>query len=382
MEVYFDNSATTRCREEVAELVMQMMIRDYGNPSALHLKGIQAENEVKSASVAIAKTLHGLSKEIVFTSGGTESNNMAILGTAAARNREGKHIITTKIEHPSVRKTMQYLEENGYRITYLDVDTNGHIDLDTFRSALTAETILVSIMMVNNEVGYMLPIKEIGELIRTSGYHPTFHVDAIQAYGKLPIHVKNLGIDLLSVSGHKINGPKGIGFLYIKSGTKIRPVTYGGGQQKGMRSGTLNVPGIAGIGLAAKLAYEEMESRTQQLVSLKSELAKRLKKMGAVINTPIEYSAPQILNISFKGIRSEVLLHALEEKEIYVSSGSACASNHPSDNSTLKNQGISTEITDASVRISLGMYNHKEEVDYMISCLHTVVPILQKFSRR
>ena len=248
MEAYFDNSATTRVFDSVRDIVVKTMTEDYGNPSAKHRKGMEAEQYVRQAAADIAKTLKVRDKEILFTSGGTESNNMALIGTAMANQRAGKHIISTRIEHASVYNPLAYLEQQGFEVTYLSVDSQGHISLEELEAAIRPDTILVSIMYVNNEVGAIEPVEQIASLIHGKNPAILFHVDAIQAYGKLTIRPKKQGIDLLSVSAHKIHGPKGVGFLYIDEKVKIRPLLYGGGQQKDMRSGTENVPGIAGMG--------------------------------------------------------------------------------------------------------------------------------------
>ena len=249
MEIYLDNSATTRAYPEVAELVTKLMLEDYGNPSALHQKGVDAEQYLRRARETMAKILKVQEKEIYFTSGGTESNNWALVGTALAMQRMGKHIITTQIEHPAVQAPVSFLEEMGFTVTRLGVSREGMIDLQELEEAITPETILVSVMFVNNEIGSVEPVAEIGERIKRKNPNTVFHVDAIQAFGKLPIYPKKMNIDLLSVSGHKFHGPKGTGMLYIREKTRIRPVILGGGQQNGMRSGTENVPGAAGMAL-------------------------------------------------------------------------------------------------------------------------------------
>lgn len=384
MEVYLDNSATTQCAPDVKDIIVKTLMEDYGNPSSLHQKGIDAEKYVRHAAEQIAKTLHCKEREIIFTSGGTESNNMALIGAARANCRSGRHIISTMVEHPSVKKTLLYLEEKErFKITWLPCDRRGMADLDALRDALDDETILVSVMMVNNELGTREPIEEIRRILDEAHSKALFHVDAIQAYGKYKINPKKEGIDLLSVSGHKIHGPKGIGFLYIKDRTKINAINYGGGQQQGMRSGTINVPGIAGLGLAAEDIYTDFSAKTDRMYQLKDYLIEHLQKMDEVsVNSiPGRESAPQIVNASFLGIRSEVMLHALEERGIFVSSGSACASNHPADNSTLKNVGLPPEITDSAIRFSLSIHTTKEEIDYTLENIAQLVPILRKYQR-
>ena len=293
------------------------------------------------------------------------------------------HLITTSIEHPSVRNTMRYLEEQGFRITYLQVDKDGIIDLEQLRREVCEETILVSIMMVNNEMGALEPIEEAGKIIREQNPKTLFHVDAIQAYGKFKIVPKRLGIDLLSVSGHKIHGPKGIGFLYVKEKTKIKPISFGGGQQHDMRSGTLNTPGIAGLGLAAEEAYEDFEEKTDHLYGLKQAFAEGVKEVpGAVVNGKTgRDSAPQIISVSFEGVRSEVLLHALEDRQIYVSAGSACASNHPSVSSTLQSIGLPSKLQESTIRFSFSVYTKMEEITYTLDVLKELVPMLARYQR-
>lgn len=383
MEVYFDNSATTKVSDQVRDIVVRTMTEDYANPSAKHRKGMEAEQYVKGAAAEIAKTLKVSEKEILFTSGGSESNNMALIGTAMANKRAGNHIITTVIEHASVYNPLAYLEEQGFEVTYLSVDRDGHISLKELEDAIRQDTILVSIMYVNNEVGAVEPIDDISKIIQRKNPSAYFHVDAIQAYGKFTIRPKRQGIHLLSVSGHKIHGPKGVGFLYIDEKVKINPLIYGGGQQRGMRSGTENVPGAAGLGVAAKEAYTDLAQKVKRLYELKDYMMTRLLELeGIHFNSRFgEASAPQIVSASFQGVRSEVLLHALEDRGIYVSSGSACSSNHPSVSGTLKGIGIKPELLDSTLRISFGMYNTREEVDECIGVLKELLPVLRRYQR-
>ena len=380
MEAYLDNAATTFVFPEVKELMGKVMEEDFGNPSSLHKKGVKAEQYIKEAKETIAKFLKVEPKEIVFTSGGTESNNMALIGSAYANQRRGKHIITTRIEHASVYEPLMHLEKEGFQITYLPVDEHGIVKIDALKEALTDETILVSIMYVNNEIGSIQPIEEIGKIIKSYREDILFHVDAIQAYGKLKIYPKRAKIDLLSVSGHKIHGPKGSGFLYIKDKTKIQPILFGGGQQKGMRSGTENVPAIAGLSLASKLMYENHEEKIEKLNILKERFIKGVSEIENVTNNSGE--APHIISISFPGVRSEVLLHALEEKGVYVSSGSACSSNHPAISGTLKAIGLDKNHWESTLRFSLSIFTTEEEVDFAIQCLKELVPVLRRFTRR
>lgn len=380
MEAYLDNAATTFVFPEVKDLMGKVMEEDFGNPSSLHKKGVEAEQYIKEAKETIAKFLKVEPKEIVFTSGGTESNNMALIGSAYANQRRGKHIITTRIEHASVYEPLMHLEKEGFQITYLPVDERGVVKLDALKEALTDETILVSIMYVNNEIGSIQPIEEIGKIIKSYRENIVFHVDAIQAYGKLKIYPKRAKVDLLSVSGHKIHGPKGSGFLYIKDKTKIQPILFGGGQQKGMRSGTENVPAIAGLSLASKFMYENHEEKIEKLNRLKERFIKGVSEIENVKNNSGE--APHIISISFPGVRSEVLLHALEEKGVYVSSGSACSSNHPAISGTLKAIGLDKNHWESTLRFSLSIFTTEEEVDFAIQCLKELVPVLRRFTRR
>lgn len=387
MEAYLDNAATTRVSDAVMEKMKQVFLSDYGNPSSMHKKGMDAEQYMKEAKKRIADTLKCEPAEIIFTSGGTESNNMALIGTALANKRAGNHIITTRIEHASVYQPLLFLEELGYKITFVPVDATGRVKIEELADAVTDETILVSVMYVNNEIGCVEPIGEIAKKIKEKNPKVLFHVDAIQAFGKLKVQPAKEGIDLLSVSGHKIHGPKGSGFLYIKNKTKIKPILYGGGQEKGMRSGTENVPAIAGLGQAAMDMNANLEKNRAHLFSLKECLAERLSKLeGVTINgipeEGISATAPHVLSVSFAGIRSEVLLHALEEREVYVSSGSACSSNHPDISGTLVAIGVKKELLDATVRFSFSVTTTIEEIEYAAKCVEELLPQLRRFFRR
>lgn len=384
MEIYFDNSATTPVFPCVREVMMRTMEDDFGNPSSMHRKGMDAEKYIRTAKTQIAKTLKVDEKEILFTSGGTESNNTAILGTVSANPRLGKHLITSAIEHPSVANTMHWLEGQGYRVTYLPVDHEGRISLEDLAAAIDDETILVSIMMVNNEIGTREPIEEISRVIKEKNPNTIFHVDAVQAYGKYVIRPKKWEIDLMSVSGHKIHGPKGIGFLYIRDKVKINPIIFGGEQQKGLRSGTENVPGIAGLGAAAEEIYREHESRTAYLYGCKSRMTEGLLQLeGVTVNGPaVDDGAPHVVSASFAGVRSEVLLHALEDKGIYVSAGSACASNHPGLSSTLVAIGLDPKLLDCTLRFSFSIFTTEEEVDETLKALKELLPFLRKYTRK
>jgi cysteine desulfurase len=385
MEVYLDNAATTRPFISVKNIMMDALVNDFGNPSSLHRKGVKAEQYIKDAKEIISKSIKADPKEIIFTSGGTESNNMALIGTAFANKRSGNHIITTRIEHPSVHNPLLFLEENGFRVTYVPVDHQGKIIIEELLNAVCNDTILVSVMYVNNEIGSVQNIAEIAKKIKEKKQDVIFHVDAIQAFGKYTIYPKREGIDLLSISGHKIHGPKGIGILFVRDKIKIKPIIFGGEQQKGMRSGTENVPGIAGLGQAVKEIYEGHNDKISYLYSLKEMLIEEISKMdGVIVNgvtQDIKQSAPHIVSISFEGIRSEVLLHALEDRNIFVSSGSACASNHPQLSGTLKAIGVKKELLESTLRFSFSVETTQEEIEYTISVLKELVPILKRYRR-
>ncbi len=387
MEAYLDNSATTRCSDRACQMMVDLLTKDYGNPSSLHMKGIEAERFVETAKKKIAKTLRVSEKEIIFTSGGTESNNLAIIGAAMANRRAGNHIITTSIEHASVENPMEFLREQGFDITYLSVDENGIISMEELEEAVTEQTILVSMMQVNNEIGAIEPVAEAAALIKKKNPNTLIHVDAIQSYGKMYIYPKKLGIDMLSVSGHKIHGPKGSGFLWVKEKTKLKPLILGGGQQKGMRSGTENVPAIAGLGEAAEEIYENLDEKRAHLYGLKQRFIDGIEKLeGTHVNGKTgEDSAPHIVSVSFEGIRSEVLLHSLEDRGIYVSSGSACSSNNHAGkqkgSKTLRNIHLKENLLDSTLRFSFSVHTTEEEIDYALEVLGELLPVLKKYTR-
>ena len=383
MEVYLDNSATTRVYDDVGDIVRKVMCEDYGNPSSMHFKGVEAEHYIKEAKEILAKILKVKEKELVFTAGGTESDNLALIGAAKANNRAGKHLITSSIEHPAILNTMRHLEEEGYRITFLPVDKYGRVRLDALKEALCPETILVSIMYVNNEVGSVQPIEEAASIVKAYNRNILFHVDAVQGFGKYYIYPKKMKIDMLSLSGHKIHGPKGIGALYIDENVKIKPIVFGGEQQKNIRSGTENVPGIIGLAKAAQEIYTDLDTKVLKMRKLKQYFINGVRQ---VENTTIhglydETSAPHIISVGFAGIRSEVLLHALEEKGICVSSGSACSTNHPAISGVLKGIGAKKEYLDATLRFSMSEFTTQEEIDYTLQTLYNLVPVLRKYTR-
>ena len=383
MEAYFDNSATTRCYPEVAVIVVKTMTEDFGNPSAMHLKGVEAEKYVREAAQILAKILKVNEKEIIFTSGGTESNNLALFGGADANKRSGNHIITTSVEHAAVGQPAERLEQMGYEVTIVPVDHRGVVQLEALEKALRPDTILVSTMYVNNEVGAVMPVEEIAKLVHEKSPKALYHVDAIQAFGKYRIYPKKAGIDMLSVSSHKIHGPKGVGFLYINEKARIQPQILGGGQQAGMRSGTDNVPGIAGLGVAAKMVYTDFDKKIEHMYQLKERLAEGFLKLPDVRLNGMEIreGAPQILSASFLGVRSEVLLHTLEEKGIYVSAGSACSSHKRKAAGTLSAMGMEAAQRESTLRFSFSEENTFEEVDYALEVIGQVLPMLRRYSR-
>lgn len=383
MECYLDNAATTCCRKEVVEIMNQVMLCDYGNPSSLHKKGMDAEAYIKHGKEQIAKVLKVKEKELYFTSGGTEADNLAIIGGALANKRNGNHLITSAIEHPAVLEAMDYLKEQGFEITYLPVNKMGRIESNQLKQALREDTILVSIMHTNNEIGSIQPIAELGEIIKE--YNPSilFHVDAVQGFGKSKIYPKKMNIDLLSVSGHKIHGPKGSGFLYISEKTKVKPLLFGGGQQLGIRPGTENVPAIAGLMVAVTQIYQDMDTCLNNLRFLKERLATGLLEIEQVFLNGYDpqNDAVHILSVSILGIRSEVLLHALEERGIYVSSGSACASNKPAHSKTLKALGLPKDLLESTLRFSFSVFTKQEDIDYTLQVMKELVPSLRRFTR-
>lgn len=384
MEVYLDNSATTACFPEVARFMTEIMCEHYGNPSSMHRKGLEAEHYIKEAKDTLARILKVNARELYFTSGGTEADNLALIGCAWANHRSGRHIISTKIEHPAVLETLAYLEKQGFEITYLPVDEHGIIRLSDLEAALRKDTIIVSIMHTNNEIGSLQPVAEAGQLIKRINPKCLFHVDAVQGFGKARIYPKKMNIDLLSASSHKIHGPKGVGLLYVSDKVKIIPINFGGGQQKNLRSGTENVAGIAGMAMAAGKLYEKLDEEVIRLYELKQYFVEGLKKIPDVqVNGFTDgRSAPHVISFSVRGVRSEVLLHSLEDKGIYVSAGSACASNHPQTSKTLMAIGLDKSLWDSTIRFSMSVFTTREEIDYTLQTLYDMIPMLRKFTRR
>ncbi|MCG8542464.1 MAG: cysteine desulfurase [Clostridia bacterium] len=381
MEVYLDNAATTKPYEKVIDIMVKSMREYYANPSSLHRKGVEIEKLVKKARKQVAKALEVSEGEVYFTSGGTESNNLGVLGALEGNRRKGKHIITTKTEHPSVLNVFNELKEKGYDVTYLNVDKSGLINIDELSNILRDDTVLISIMYVNNEVGIVQPVSQIANMIKSRKSRPLLHVDAIQAFGKIRLNMKKSNIDLMSISGHKICGPKGIGALYVKKGTKLRSIVFGGSQEFGLRAGTENVPGILGLGVASELVKKELEVNTKKMRQLKIRLLEGIKDnlQGIKVNSIIgDASAPHILNLSFKGIRGEVLLHSLEQEHIYVSTGSACSSRKKSYSHVLKEMGLTQDEMEGAIRFSFSPDNTEEDIDYTIEKLKNLVKELRK----
>ena len=384
MECYLDNSATTRCFDETIKAVEEEMKTYYGNPSSMHKKGFEAEKKIREVTKIIASTLKCEESEIIYTSGGTEADNMALIGIARAYKRQGKHIITSSIEHAAILQTAEFLKEEGFEITYLPTDEKGIVDLEELKKSVREDTILVSIMGVNNEIGTVQPIEEISRIVKEKNPSALFHVDAVQAYGKIKLIPKKMGIDLMSVSGHKIHGPKGVGFLYVSYETKIKPIIFGGGQQKALRSGTENVCGIMGLGAAVEKLFATFDEDTNRMRELREYMIEGLLKIDGVrINGGQgEEAAPHIVSASISGVRAEVLLHSLEDKGIYISSGSVCASNKPAVSETLKAISLPKELLDSTVRFSFSVFTSKEEIDYTLDCLKEIIEKLRMYVRR
>jgi len=384
MEVYLDNAATTRVSLNAAQAMMRMLTEDYGNPSSLHNKGFVAEKAVEESRSIIAGAMKVSKNELFFTSGGTEANNMVIHGVVEAYKRSGKHILISDIEHASVKDSAFHFEELGYEVESIPVNHQGYIDSDTLTSMVREDTILVSIMHVNNEIGTIQPMEALLGAVKAKNSDTVFHVDAIQSFGKIHLYPSRLGIDLMTVSAHKIHGPKGAGALYVSPKVRLIPLVYGGDQQKGVRSGTENVPGIVGFGVAAKEAYEQMDERKATISDIRQYCAESLlsKIENIEINSDLENGAYHILNIRVVGVKSEVLLHTLEEAGIYVSTGSACSSNKKHHSSTLQALGQNKDATDQAIRLSFCKDNTREEIDYLVEQMVKVVPMLRRFKRK
>ena len=382
-EIYLDNSATTRVFPEVAELMSRIYLEDYGNPSSMHHKGVEAEKYIRSARQTLAGILRVQPGNLVFTSCGTEGDNMAIIGCALAGRRSGRHLVTTSIEHPAVLESMKYLESQGFEVTILPVDRQGLVDPADVAAAVREDTVLVSVMHTNNEIGTVQPLEEIGAAIKEKNPRTLFHVDAVQGFGKARIYPKRMKIDLLTVSGHKIHAAKGTGFLYIADKVRIQNILFGGGQQKGLRSGTENTAGAAGMALAAKMLYDSFDADTERLYELRDAFISRITRIPEVrINGKTDRSgAPHIISLTVPGVRAEVLLHALEDKGIYVSAGSACASNRPHVSGTLTAIGLEKEYLDSTIRISMSVMTTRGDMEAAAAALEEIVPFLRRYTR-
>lgn len=384
MEVYFDNAATTKVSLESAEAVMKMMVEDYGNPSSLHSKGYTAEKALESSRQAIATALKVQKKDVYFTSGGTEGNNMILFGVLNAYKREGKHVLVSSIEHPSVKNAAFAYEALGYEVEEIPTDQKGKIDVDDLLSMIRQDTLLVSIMHVNNEIGTIQDLPELSKAIKLKNKHTLFHVDAVQSFCKYDLKPGRIGVDMVTLSSHKIHGPKGSGAVYVNPSVRMTAMVVGGNQQKGVRPGTENVPGAVGFGVATKQAMDNMVQNADYIASIRTYMIQQLKSKIEDIefNSDIEAGAYHILNIRVVGVKSEVLLHTLEDANIYVSTGSACSSNKKHHSSTLQALGQDSNATDQAIRLSFSRYNTLEEVDYFIEKLNESLPMLRRFVRK
>lgn len=382
MDIYLDNSATTKPYDEVVEKMVCALTTDYANPSSLHRKGIEVEKNIKSIRQDIARSISAKDKEIYFTSGGTESNNTIIRGVANLYKKRKNHIISTKIEHPSVLDTLKDLENEGFEVTYLDVNEKGIIDIEEFKKSLKPTTSLVTMMHVNNEIGSIQPIQEVGKYLKTLNDKVYLHVDAVQSYGKINFKPSRYNIDFMSVSGHKLHGPKGIGFMYIKENNRLKPLLTGGGQEIGIRSGTENVPGIYGLGEAIKITNKDLDKNIEKIANLKNMLKEGiLENIDDIKINSNDDGVCHILNVSFRGIKGEVLLHYLEQKGIYVSTGSACSSKKKGSH-VLNAINLNPDEIEGAIRFSLSDMNNEEEIIETIKVVKESVNDLRMIIRR
>lgn len=382
--IYFDNGATTRPYKEVVELVSRLMYEEFGNSSSLHTLGIRAERILEDARKTLAETIKAIPEEIIFTSGGTESVNMAIRGSVDALKRYGRHILSSPVEHSASLETLKALDSMGFQVEYLKVDGYGRIMLDDLRDKLRSDTIFVNIMAVNNELGTIEPITEASRIIKENSDLTLFHVDAVQAYGKIPINLRTIGADLMSFSAHKIHGPKGVGMLYMKKGTRLNPIITGGGHEFKLRSGTVNVPGIAGFGLAASMKVARLKEDQQNCRRVRERLLDEIRQRMSDIGVEIRVNSPEdgednILNVSFKGIKSENILHFLEMHDIYVSSGSACHSRKDAVSHVLKAAKVPQEWAQGAIRFSFSGENTEEEA---VICAEKLAEIMKSIGKK
>lgn len=381
--IYFDNAATTRALPEAVEKMAHMLCEEYGNPASVSAMGLAVEKEIKKAAESIARGIHCSPDEVFFTSGGTEGDNWAIYGTAEGYRRQGRHFITTQIEHPAVKNPMKKLEEEGAEVTWLGVDRQGHISLAELEAAIRPDTVLVSVILVNNETGTVQDAAAIGKLIKEKNPQTLFHLDAVQAFGKYPIDVEKMKVDLLTMSGHKIHAPKGTGMLYMRKGLKVKPLMLGGGQQRGQRPGTENGPGAAALGVAAEMAFSSLKESIEAVREVKKILLDGILAMPdtQLNGDGLDAASPYVLNVTFKGLRSEVLLHALESKGIVVSAGSACDSKKKVGSPVLTAMGLPFAEIEGAVRFSFCRHNTVDEARECLQVLEELVPFLRKYNR-
>ncbi len=384
MEVYLDNAATTEVSEGAVEAMISVLRGNFGNPSSLHAKGFSAEKEVENSRQIIASAIKGSKVDLYFTSGGTESNNMAIRGIALAYARRGKHILVSDIEHPSVKDAAFKLEEDGFEIEVIPSTSSGYIEPEVVKSMVREDTILVGVMHINNEIGTIQPIDDIVKAVKSANSQTMIHVDAVQSFGKYPLFPARIGVDTMSISAHKIHGPKGSGALWVSPKIRLKPLMHGGDQQKGMRSGTENVSGIAGFGKATEEAYKALDARQKHIGDIRHYCINQLQTVvdDVIFNSDIDNGAGHILNIRIMGVKSEVLMHSLEDAMVYVSTGSACSSNKKHHSSTLQAMGQDAEATDQAIRLSFSKDSTMAEVDVLIEKMVQVVPLLRRFRKK
>ncbi|HHV76217.1 MAG TPA: cysteine desulfurase [Syntrophothermus lipocalidus] len=371
-EVYLDNSATTPVLPEIADKVREVMVRQFGNPSSLHRKGLEAETLVVEARRQVSQGLGVRDEEIIFTSGGTEANNLALFGAAMANRRRGRRIVSSPIEHPSVLEVLKKLGEQGFEIVFCPVDSTGRVYPEKLASLITPDTILVSIMTVNNEIGTVQPVSELVKACKQVNPGLIFHTDCVQALGKIIVAPKQTGADMISLSSHKIHGPKGVGALYVARGVFLESLLYGGGQERGIRSGTENVPGIVGFGLAVQMATADLEAHAGRMRRLKTRLIEQLDSNGVkfrINGPPLDQAAPHIVSLSFPGVRGEVLVHYLEGEDIFVSTGAACSSRKVKISHVLKAIGLSRREAEGSIRVSLSILNTEDDINRLAEAL-------------
>ena len=378
-DIYLDNASTTRPFDEVITFMGDIYKYHYANPSSLHRKGLEAEKLISEARRKIAETIGVSSTQLVLTSGGTESNNLAIQGYLSANKRTGNHILCSPIEHPSVLEVVRRLQDSGYEVEYLSVNNEGEINLDSLSKTLRKSTCLVIIMLVNNETGAVQPIGKAAEIIRRSGAPASLHVDAVQGFGKIPFNPQHDGVGTASLSAHKIHGPKGAGAIFVRDGVKIKPIVFGGGQEGTLRSGTENVAGIAGFGLAAEMVSDKMKENYDRIAALKEIFSRSLKsEIGGVVINSNANSSPYILNVSFENTKGQILHNSLEQRGVFVSTGAACSSRKKQKSYVLEAAGVDKELIDGTLRFSFGLFNSEDDITVAVRILKTIVPSIRK----